>query len=60
LITGGELMGIPGLLIAVPVVAGSIRVLIMNFRPPKPITAAEAQLGLTNALREATDPGSIT
>lgn len=40
LITGGELIGIPGLLIAVPV-AGIIRVLIMNFRPPLPVTVED-------------------
>lgn len=44
LIAGGELMGIPGLLIAVPI-AGVIRVLIMNFRPPKPVTEAELRSG---------------
>lgn len=43
LIAGGELMGLPGLLIAVPV-AGVIRVIIMNFRPPKPLTDAEVRL----------------
>ncbi|MDQ2866601.1 MAG: AI-2E family transporter [Candidatus Eremiobacteraeota bacterium] len=43
LITGGELLGIPGLLIAVPV-AGIIRVVIMNFRPPKQLTDDEINL----------------
>lgn len=43
LIAGGELLGIPGLLIAVPI-AGVIRVIIMNFRPPVELTAAEVQL----------------
>jgi predicted PurR-regulated permease PerM len=52
LITGGELMGVAGLLIAVPI-AGVIRVLIMNFRPPKRLTVAEVQPGLANTPRDA-------
>ena len=43
LIAGGELMGIPGLLIAVPI-AGVIRVVIMNLRPPVALTADEVTL----------------
>lgn len=42
LLAGGELAGIPGLLLAVPV-AGIIRVLIVNFRPA-PVEPISAQL----------------
>lgn len=41
LLAGGELAGIPGLLLAVPV-AGIVRVVIMNFRPT-PVPQAAAQ-----------------
>ena len=51
LLTGGELMGIAGLIIAVPV-AGVIRVLVMNFWPPKHLTLAEVQPGLTQTPRD--------
>jgi predicted PurR-regulated permease PerM len=44
LLAGGELAGIPGLLLAVPV-AGIIRVLVINFRPP-PVGPAVAQPAL--------------
>ncbi|MDP9111375.1 MAG: AI-2E family transporter, partial [Candidatus Eremiobacteraeota bacterium] len=43
LIAGGELLGIAGLLIAVPI-AGVIRVVIMNFRPPEELSDAEVSL----------------
>jgi predicted PurR-regulated permease PerM len=45
LILGGELAGLPGLFIAVPV-AGAIRVLIINFGPA-PVAAADAKVQLT-------------
>lgn len=44
LLAGGELAGIPGLLLAVPV-AGIIRVVIINFRPA-PVAPATAQPAL--------------
>jgi predicted PurR-regulated permease PerM len=59
LLTGGELMGVPGLLLAVPV-AGIIRVLIINFRPPKPVSPAEAQLGLTQEPRGRSEPAPVS
>lgn len=47
LLAGGELAGIPGLLLAVPV-AGIVRVVIMNFRPtPVPQAAAQTALHKT-------------
>lgn len=45
LIVGGELAGIPGLFLAVPV-AGVIRVLVVNFRP-QPIAVTDVQPKLT-------------
>jgi predicted PurR-regulated permease PerM len=42
LIAGGELAGIPGLFLAVPV-AGAIRVLILNFRPAPAAVVAGGQ-----------------
>jgi predicted PurR-regulated permease PerM len=50
LLAGGELAGIPGLLLAVPV-AGIIRVIVMNFRPP-PVAPAVAQPALRKAPRK--------
>ncbi len=44
LLAGGELAGIPGLLLAVPV-AGMVRVLVINLRPA-PASALEAQPAL--------------
>lgn len=49
LLAGGELAGIPGLLLAVPV-AGILRVVIMNFRPT-PVPPAAAQPALRKAPR---------
>lgn len=49
LLAGGELAGIPGLLLAVPV-AGILRVVIMNFRPT-PVPPATAQPALRKAPR---------
>ena len=46
LIIGGELMGIAGLLIAVPI-AGVLRVLIMNFRPQRQLPVLEVQPSVT-------------
>lgn len=51
LLAGGELAGIPGLLLAVPV-AGILRVLIMNFRPA-PVAPAVAQPALRKAPRKS-------
>jgi predicted PurR-regulated permease PerM len=45
LIAGGEMAGIPGLLLAVPV-AGAIRVLIIHFRPT-PVDVADAPVVLS-------------
>lgn len=51
LLTGAELLGIPGMLIAVPV-AGIIRVLVVNFLDRK-ASVAEAQPALESAAAEA-------
>jgi predicted PurR-regulated permease PerM len=51
LLAGGELAGIPGLLLAVPV-AGILRVLIMNFRPT-PVAPAAAQPALRKTPRKS-------
>jgi predicted PurR-regulated permease PerM len=51
LLAGGELAGIPGLLLAVPV-AGILRVVIMNFRPT-PVPPAAAQPALRKTLRRS-------
>jgi len=51
LLAGGELAGIPGLLLAVPV-AGILRVVIINFRPA-PVTPAAAQPALTETPRKS-------
>lgn len=50
LLAGGELAGIPGLLLAVPV-AGIIRVVIINFRPV-PVAPAVAQPALHKAAKK--------
>ncbi len=49
LLAGGELAGIPGLLLAVPV-AGILRVVIMNFRPA-PVAPSAAQPALRKTRR---------
>jgi predicted PurR-regulated permease PerM len=49
LLAGGELAGIPGLLLAVPV-AGILRVVIMNFRPA-PVAPAAARTALRKTRR---------
>jgi predicted PurR-regulated permease PerM len=48
LLVGGELFGIVGVLVAVPV-AGAIRVLIDNVRPPDEMTNVDVDPGLTKA-----------
>ncbi len=51
LLLGGELAGIPGLFLAVPV-AGVIRVFIVNFRPA-PVAGVEAHPTITKAPRSS-------
>jgi len=55
LIIGGELFGLPGLLVAVPV-AGAIRVLLEHFVPSEPVTNAELRPALTQVPRVEVDP----
>lgn len=55
LIVGGELFGLPGLLVAVPV-AGVIRVLLDHFVPSNPVTNAELRPALTQIPRVDVDP----
>ncbi|MDQ2908374.1 MAG: AI-2E family transporter [Candidatus Eremiobacteraeota bacterium] len=50
LIIGGELFGLPGLIVAVPV-AGILRVMIRNIRPSHPVTNAEIRPGLSQGPR---------
>jgi predicted PurR-regulated permease PerM len=57
ILIGGELMGIVGMFIAVPV-AGMLRVLALHVVPPK-ATIEEAQPGLTEAAREDTELESV-
>ena len=58
LLLGGELGGVVGLFIAVPV-AGIIRVLIMNFRPPRPVTVMDVKSGVAIAAPAATPPTDV-
>jgi len=55
LLIGGELFGVVGMVIAVPVV-GALRVLIDNVRPPQELTNAEVEPGLTKAPQADVDP----
>ena len=55
LLIGGDLMGIVGMFIAVPV-AGMLRVLAYHIIPPK-VSLEEAQPALTEAPRESTELG---
>ncbi len=51
LIIGGELFGLPGLIIAVPV-AGVLRVIVRNIRPSQSVTNAEIRPGLSQGPRD--------
>lgn len=59
LLIGGELFGILGVLIAVPV-AGAIRVLIENARPAEELTNVEVAPGLTKVPHAVVHPLSTT
>ncbi|MDQ6827012.1 MAG: AI-2E family transporter [Candidatus Eremiobacteraeota bacterium] len=54
ILIGGELMGIFGMFVAVPI-AGMLRVIAMHVVPPK-ASVAEAQPALTEAAREEAEP----
>lgn len=58
ILIGGELMGIVGMFIAVPV-AGMLRVLAYHIVPPK-VSLEEAQPALTEAPRESTELGEAS
>ena len=58
LLVGGELFGIVGMIVAVPV-AGAIRVLIDNVRPPEELTVAEVEPGLTKVAQNDVHPHAI-
>ncbi len=51
LLVGGELFGLPGLLVAVPV-AGVLRVLIVCVRPPQEVPTSVVQPGLSHMSRQ--------
>jgi predicted PurR-regulated permease PerM len=51
LLAGGEIAGIPGLLLAVPI-AGAIRVIVLDLRPPK-LTYAQAEPALPENAMES-------
>lgn len=55
LLIGGELFGVVGVLIAIPV-AGAIRVLIQNVHPPEELMNIEVEPGLTKAAHVEVDP----
>jgi len=55
LLVGGELFGVVGMVVAVPIV-GALRVLIDNVRPPDEMTNAEVEPGLTKAPQADVDP----
>jgi hypothetical protein len=55
LLVGGELFGVVGVLVAVPV-AGAIRVLIDNVRPPDELTNVDVNPGLTKAAHADVHP----
>ncbi|MBV9103067.1 MAG: AI-2E family transporter [Candidatus Eremiobacteraeota bacterium] len=57
LIIGGELFGLPGLLIAVPAV-GAVRVIVEHLYPPEPLTNAEVRPALTQVARVDVDPNA--
>ncbi|MBC5810355.1 MAG: AI-2E family transporter [Candidatus Eremiobacteraeota bacterium] len=59
LLIGGELFGVVGMLVAVPI-AGAVRVLIDNVRPPESLTNAEVEPGLTKAPQSEVSPLSTT
>lgn len=59
LIIGGELFGLPGLIIAVPV-AGILRVMIRNIRPSHPVTNAEIRPGLSQGPRDHLERSATT
>ncbi|MBC5798562.1 MAG: AI-2E family transporter [Candidatus Eremiobacteraeota bacterium] len=51
LLVGGELFGLPGLLMAVPV-AGVLRVLVVFIRPPQDVPTSVVQPGLSHMSRQ--------
>jgi predicted PurR-regulated permease PerM len=55
LIAGGEMLGLPGLLLAVPI-AGAARVLLQHVRPPEPLINQEVRPALTHVPRTELDP----
>jgi predicted PurR-regulated permease PerM len=59
ILCGGELLGIPGMFLAVPI-AAMLRVLLMHFVPrfDQPATVQQAMPGVTDAPLEDTRPGS--
>jgi predicted PurR-regulated permease PerM len=59
LLIGGELFGVVGMLVAVPVV-GALRVFIDNVRPPEEMTNAEVEPGLTKAPQADVDPDATS
>jgi len=59
LLIGGELWGIPGLIVAVPI-AGIIKVALDAVRPSEELTNAEVQPGLAQAPREQMDEQATT
>ncbi len=59
LLIGGELFGVIGMLIAVPM-AGVLRVIVDNVRPPDALTNAEVEPGLTKAPKPEVDPHGTT
>jgi len=59
LLIGGELWGLPGLIVAVPI-AGVIKVALDAVRPSEQLTNAEVQPGLAQAPREQMDEQATT
>ncbi len=51
LLVGGELWGLPGLIVAVPV-AGVLRVLVVYLRPPEDVPTSVVQPGLSHMSRQ--------
>jgi predicted PurR-regulated permease PerM len=56
---GGELFGLAGMFVAVPV-AGVLRVIIENVRPPETLTNAEVEPALTKLPQPDVDPAATT
>jgi predicted PurR-regulated permease PerM len=56
---GGELFGLAGMFVAVPV-AGVLRVIIENVRPPETLTNAEVEPALTKLPQPEVDPTATT